>query len=292
MGWGRMSDDIKYEFKSVQAVRGLESRSIAKEQKEGGWELVDQTQGTLRTTLKFRRVKPETSLSKAWVVFRGLAPAKQWAVVAGMTILLLLAAVGIGTSAAQEKGGTKASDSVALSDTLAPSSAPTVAEETGQVIAPENVATKPTDSSETSGPSPAPTEAEEVDQVITPENNKEFAALLATTDTCGPSIADFATKYHGRKIEFDGSITNLQQYEKYKTRYEILLGPGDAGPKTTVGPNFKYANVNTFDLKFTGSSVPSYVTEGDKFRFVAEVGEYKPNHGCLFFLTPVSTTVR
>lgn len=272
----RMPDDIKYEYRSVQAVRGLESRSIAKEQREGGWELVDQTHGTLRTTLKFRRVKPDTTLSKAWGVFRGLAPAKQRAVVAGMAILLLLAAVGIGTSAAKEKRDAKPTDSVALSETSAPSPPPSVTQATGQ----------------TSGSSPAPTVAEEADQIITPENNEEFAALLATTDTCGPSVADFAAKYHGRRIAFDGSITNLQQYEKYKTRYDILIGPGDAGPKTTAGPNFKYGNVNTIDLKFIGSSVPSSVSEGDTFRFVAEVGQYKPVQGCLFFLTPVSTTVR
>jgi hypothetical protein len=72
-----MSDDIKYEYKSVQAMRGLENRSIAKAEQEGGWKLYDQTQGTLRTTLKFRRVKPETFLSKAWGMFRGLEPAKQ-----------------------------------------------------------------------------------------------------------------------------------------------------------------------------------------------------------------------
>ncbi|TNB74168.1 DUF4839 domain-containing protein [Arthrobacter sp. BB-1] len=271
-----MSHDIKYEYKSVQAVRGLESRSIAKEQREGNWELVDQTQGTLRTTLKFRRVKPETTLSKAWGVFRGFAPAKQRAIVAGMTVLLLLAAVGIGVSAAREKSGPSSSESVAKSQTTAPSPVPTVAEETAQ----------------TSGPSPAPTVAEEADQVLTPENNKEFAALLAVTDYCDPSMADFATKYHGRKIEFDGSITNLKPHETYNTRYDILLGPGNAGPKTAAGPAFKYENVNTFDLKFTGSNVPSSITEGGTFRFMAEVEEYNPNQGCLFFLTPVSTTVR
>jgi hypothetical protein len=70
------------------------------------------------------------------------------------------------------------------------------------------------------------------------------------------------------------------------------MGPGNAGPKTTAGPAFKYENVNMFDLKFTGKSVPSDVTEGDTFRFTSEVGEYKPNQGCLFFLTPVSTTPR
>jgi len=271
-----MPHDIKYEYKSVQAVRGLESRSIAKEQREGGWELVDQIHGTLRTTLKFRRVKPDTTLSKAWDVFRGLAPAKQRAVVAGMAILLVLAAVGIGTSAANEKRNAKPTDSVALSETSAPSPAPSVAEATGQ----------------TSDPSPASSAAGEADQVITPENNEEFAALLASTDYCDPSMADFAAKYHGRRIEFDGSITKMQHHETYKTRYDILIGPGNGGPKTTVGPAFKYEDVNTFDLKFNGSSVPSSVSEGDTFRFVAEVGEYKPVQGCLFFLTPVSTTVR
>lgn len=50
--------------------------------------------------------------------------------------------------------------------------------------------------------------------------------------------------------------------------------------------------MNMFDLKFTGKSVPSYVTGGDRFRYTAEVGDYKPNQGCLFFLTPVSTTYR
>jgi hypothetical protein len=262
-----MSDDIKYEYKSVQAVRGMENRSIAKAQKEGGWELFDQTQGTLRTTLKFRRVKPETFLSKAWGAFRGLAPAKQRVVAAGMAILLLLAAVGIGTAAALDKGATNAENS----DTKSTESAA--------------VNEKPTSS-------PTPTSSEETDQVITAENNKDFAALLVATDYCDPSVAQFAAKYQGQKIEFDGSITNMQHHEKYDTRYDILVGPGNAGPKTTAGPAFKYDNVNMFDLKFTGKSVPSSVAEGDKFRFTAEVGEYNPNKGCQFFLTPVSTTVR
>jgi hypothetical protein len=260
-----MSDDIKYEYNSVQTVRGMENRSIAKAQKEGGWELVDQTQGTLRTTLNFRRVKPETFLSKAWDAFRGLAPAKQRALAAAVAVLLLLAAVGI--AAAPNKGDTNA----------------------------ENTATKSTESAtvnETPTPSPTPTPSEETDQVITAENNKELAALLVATDYCDPSMAQFAAKYEGQKIEFDGSIVNMQHHEKYDTRYDILLGPGNAGPKTTLGPAFKYDNVNMFDLKFTGKSVPSYVAEGEKFRFTAEVGEYNPNQGCLFFLTPVSTTVQ
>lgn len=272
-----MSDDIKYEYKSVQAVRGMENRSIAKAQREGGWELCEQTQGRLRTTLKFRRVKPETFLSKAWGVFRGLAPAKQRVVAAGTAVLLLLAAVGIGTSAAQEKAATQSTASAAANE----KSAPSPARSTESAAANEEPA-----------PSPTPTLAEKTDQVINAENNTDFAALLAATDYCHPSMAQFAAKYQGREIEFDGSITNMQHHGNYDTRYDILVGPGDAGPKTTAGPAFKYEDVNMLDLKLAGKSVPSYVAEGDKFRFTAEVGEYKPNQGCLFFLTPVSTTVR
>lgn len=286
-----MSDDIKYEYKSVQAVRGMESRSIAKAQREGGWELCDQTQGTIRTTLKFRRIKPETSLSRAWRVFRGLPPVRQRVVGAGLAVLVVVAAVGIGTSAAQERSA----ESAAVNKNSVQSPAPTVSEETEHAITSEgsaNKSTEPTAVNENPAPSPTPTVAEEPEQVITAENNPEFAALLAATDYCDPSMAQFAGKYKGRDIEFDGSITNMKRHENYTTRYDILVGPGNAGPKTTAGPAFKYEDVNMFDLKLTGNSTPSYVGEGDTFRFTAEVGEFKPNQGCLFFLTPVSTTVR
>lgn len=289
-----MSDDITYEYKSVQAMRGMESRAIAKVQSEGGWELFDQTQATLRTTLKFRRPKPETLLSKAWKMFRGLAPVQQRVVAAGISVLLLFAAVGIGTSAAQEKDATKSSATAAVSEEAAASPTPTLSEEADRVTNAENSVTRPSPSaaaSEVAVSSSTPP-LPETDQVINAENNKEFAALLAATDYCDPSIAQFATTYQGRKIEFDGSITTMQRHEDYSTRYDILLGPGNAGPKTTAGPAFKYGNVNMFDLKFPGQSAPSYVSEGDTFRFTAEVGEYKPSQGCLFFLTPVSTTVR
>ena len=53
-----MAHDPVYELKSVKALRGMESRSIAKWQ-EAGWELVDQRTGTLHTTLDLRRLKPE-----------------------------------------------------------------------------------------------------------------------------------------------------------------------------------------------------------------------------------------
>lgn len=91
---------------------------------------------------------------------------------------------------------------------------------------------------------------------------------------------------------FDGSITNMRHHENYTTRYDIRVGRGDAGPSTTAGPACKYENVNMLDLKFTGKSVPSYVAEGDTFRLTGRSWGVQANQGCLFFLTPVSTTVR
>lgn len=272
--------EIKYEYKTVQAMRGMEKRSIAKEQAEG-WELVDQSHGALRTSLKFRRVQPETFLSKAWVKFRGLPPAKQGIVAAGMALLLVFAVVGIGVASAQEKSV----ESAAGNEEPAQSAAPTSSGEAGpaQSTAPAAV---------NESPSPAPTSSAQPEQVLTLENNAEFAALLAVSDYCDASVAEFAAEYEGRKIEFDGSITHMQNHEQYDTRYDILLGPGDEGPATTRGPAFKYEDVNMLNLKLTGNDVPSFVGEGDTFRFTAEVDEYDPVGGCLFFLNPVSTAVR
>lgn len=52
-------DDAHYEYKSAGTIRGRHASAIAKWQNEG-WELVSQSQGRLRTTMTFRRVKPKT----------------------------------------------------------------------------------------------------------------------------------------------------------------------------------------------------------------------------------------
>ena len=75
----------------------------------------------------------------------------------------------------------------------------------------------------------------------------------------------------GRTIEFDGSIVNMAKHGDHDTRYDILVAPGNKGPESTVGPAFKFEDVNVFDLKLTGANTPDSVEEGDRFRFVAQV---------------------
>lgn len=152
---------------------------------------------------------------------------------------------------------------------------------------------EPSEASKPSEPS-KPVEASkpsETDRVLTADNSEEFAALLKVPDTCGEKIASFAAENAGRTIEFDGSVVNMAKHGDYDTRYDILIAPGNKGPESTVGPAFKFEDVNFFDLKITGTGTPNYVDEGDRFRFVAKVGEYNPDQ-CLFFLEPVSTRGR
>ncbi|WP_406511098.1 DUF4839 domain-containing protein [Streptomyces sp. NBC_00161] len=243
-----MADEIKYEYKTVQTVRGTDSLVIAKMQKDG-WELVEQAQGMLRSTLDFRR--PKKPLPRLLI---GTA-------VGGLVIL----AIVIGVAAALEDGGEGKDESNK-----------------------STAATASTEPSATSAPTAARSAAAEV---ITPQNNPEFAALLKTPDSCDNANPDFATKYKGKTVAFDGSIVHMAPHGDYDTRYDFLLGPGDKGPNTGIGPAFKYEDVNIFDLKLTGRNTPATVRAGDKFRFVAEVGEFNAKQ-CLFVLDPVSTETR
>jgi len=146
-------------------------------------------------------------------------------------------------------------------------------------------------SSDTSESDTAESSAPAAERVLTADNSKEFAALLKVPDNCDETIEPFAAKYAGRTIQFDGSIANMANHGDYHTRYDILAAPGNKGPESAVGPSFQFEDVNVYDLNVNGSHDPTFVREGDRFRFVAKVGEFNPN-GCLLLLEPVSTRAR
>jgi hypothetical protein len=286
---------VQYEFKSVQALRGRESSTKAKWQDQG-WEFVSENRGTLRTELNFRRVKPNTfgaHLLSIVATFRRMQPKTQFGLVASCALLLVASIIGI-VVGTQSGGDTPNPSAVQTTASTAPRAEPTV---TGTTVDERLDDAEP---SETSKPSETPSETEEsgatksrepdAEQVLTADNSEEFAALLAS-DYCDETIAPFVAKYAGRTIEFDGSIANMANHGDYDTRYDILIAPGDKGPESTVGPAFKFEDVNVFDLNLTGAKHPDSVGEGDRFRFVARVVNYDPN-GCLLFLAPVSTAVR
>jgi hypothetical protein len=241
-----MADEIRYEHKTVQTVRGTDGLVISRMQKDG-WELVDQAQGTLRSTLNFRRPKKP----------------QPWLLIGTVAAVLVILTIVIGVASALSGGGEKKDGS----------------DKSATAVSEKPFAT------------PTPTAAESAaTEVITPLNNPEFAALLKT-DSCDDANLDFATRHEGQTVAFNGSIVNMAPHGDYDTRYDFLLGPGDKGPNTTAGPAFKYEDVNIFDLRLTGKTIPATVGAGDKFRFVAKVGEFNVDQ-CLFFLDPVATEVR
>ncbi|MBQ0991548.1 DUF4839 domain-containing protein [Micromonospora sp. H61] len=200
---------------------------------------------------------------RSTVDFRRPKKPQPWLLIGAAAVVLVILAVVIGAASALSGGDEKKDESD--KSTAAVSEKPSA--------------------------TPAPTAAESAaTEVITPQNNPEFAALLKA-DSCDDANLAFATRHEGKTVAFNGSIVNMVPHGDYDTRYDFLLGPGDKGPNTAVGPAIKYEDVNILDLKLTGKQIPATVGEGDTFRFVAEVGEFKPAQ-CLFFLDPVSTEVR
>lgn len=142
----------------------------------------------------------------------------------------------------------------------------------------------------TSTPTSTPL-APEDEPPLTTENNEDFAALANLTDQCSDTQSEFAKKYAGRSLQFDGSIAALANHGSFTTRFDILVTFGDDG-QGTKGPNFQFRDVNiTYDLHLTGSNVPEYVNVGDNLRVTATVDEFEPKT-CLFLLEPVSTEYR
>ncbi len=144
--------------------------------------------------------------------------------------------------------------------------------------------------SNTLAPTPTlqPTPAQEV---LTIENNEDMAALFKVGDF-DPFISEFAKKYSGRIIQFDGYIASMTPHDGYETRFDILIYTGNNGESSGNALSFKFEDINIVsDLKLTGSSIPERISEGQNLRITAEVEEYKEVSG-LFLLKPVSTEIR
>ena len=147
-------------------------------------------------------------------------------------------------------------------------------------------------SSETDDHSTNDTSAESDQEILTVENNEDFAAVLAVKYEADPIIGEFAKKYAGRTIEFDGYIANMMLHGNYKTRYNILILAGDYGETTFSGPNFQFEDVNVVnDLHLTGSNIPDTLGMGQNLHITAAVKEYNETSE-LFRLEPISTEIR
>ncbi|MGG7104777.1 DUF4839 domain-containing protein [Rhodococcus sp. DN22] len=244
-------EETQYEVTEIKAIRGTEAKTITRKQQEG-WELVTQQQGTLRTTMTFRRPKPKT-------------PWRLWAVLGGAAVIL----AGIMTVGAllEDDSDASTTEAGAASSTEQPSPQP----------APERSA------------EPA---APETAEILTIDNNEDLARILHDTDQCGQPVADFATQYAGRTIQFDGHIAAMNNFNN-KTRYDILIGARDFDLSDLSGPDFQFRDVNIVsDLHLIGPDIPDTLGVKDTLRVTAVVGKFEEKRGCLLQLDPVSTEIR
>ena len=84
----------------------------------------------------------------------------------------------------------------------------------------------------------------------------------------------------GKIIEFDANVIVMDLHGKYKTRYDVLMLPGDYYPENAVGPYLKFEDVNMLNLNLTGD-VPEYIGIGQNIRVRARVVKYNEIQGLL-----------
>ena len=163
-------------------------------------------------------------------------------------------------------------------------------EEKPEVNPTENISIVVTDEIEQTGETEADIEGG-VSDILTIENCEDLAKLLTLKDPFDPSVTEFAEKYKGCIIEFDGCVAYLSNHGDYKTRYDILLYGCDYSETSVSGPSFQFEDVGVYDLGVDDLYLPDYICAGRNVHIVAEVDGFDPNTG-LFKLDPVSITDR
>lgn len=128
-------------------------------------------------------------------------------------------------------------------------------------------------------------------QILTEENNPEFANILNGTGAEADNRA-FVDKYKGRTIEFEGYIADLALKANKKTRYDMLLLPGDYIPDTAKGSYFQFPDINlTNDLKLTGENRPSSIGNNQNLHIIAEITGASQDAE-IIYLKPIETRAR
>lgn len=196
---------------------------------------------------------------------------------------LLASVSGCGGSTATTAGDTPASVSASPTAT-SPSASPTTSSPSASRTS--QPSTDLGNPYESAGGGPA------AEQILTAKNSQEMAAMLNVSDPCDEKVAAFVAKYPGRTIEFDGSIAAMGNHGDYKTRYDILINPGNKGANSTRGPAFRFTDVNVLDLHLSGTNGSDTIGVGDLLHVVAQVGKQNPLNTCLVMLDPVSTSFR
>ena len=153
----------------------------------------------------------------------------------------------------------------------------------------DTTTTAPTTTAPAAPTEPATTSPSLATETLTAANNPDLAAILVTRRECGDEVANFATTYLGRTIEFDGNAANIGPEGTGPGRIRVLVYSGDYS--ATSGAQFQFRDVTPADLNLTGPGAEAGVNQGDNLRVVARVGEFN-RAGCLLYLEPVAVQKR
>ncbi len=146
---------------------------------------------------------------------------------------------------------------------------------------------QPGDNSALSRPESQVSERPSQRQPLTPDNCPQLKEMLENKADMDDSYGDFARKYAGQTIEFDGRIDYCTKHGNYNTRFDYLVSAGDYDPDSQTGPSFKFENVNYYDL----NTDLDIVSVGLNVKITAQVVRYDTGSG-LFYLKPISVKSR
>ncbi|MDR1515914.1 MAG: DUF4839 domain-containing protein [Synergistaceae bacterium] len=109
-------------------------------------------------------------------------------------------------------------------------------------------------------------------EVLTVKNCKDLATLLKVSSEDDPFVKEFAQKYHGKKIEFDGYCWDWANFSSGKTLFTTMIWAGDIDNFETyfAGPKCRVENVSNV-------SFPQLLNRRN-VRIIAKVGNYKDSH--------------
>ncbi|MGL5329234.1 MAG: DUF4839 domain-containing protein [Peptostreptococcaceae bacterium] len=109
-------------------------------------------------------------------------------------------------------------------------------------------------------------------EIYTIDNCPDMVKFVKAYDS--EFLKEFAEKYSGKTIQFNGAVDIFEKHPKYNTRYEALLRTCDYDPNKVQGPTIK-----TWDFYINDDRSFSNLEEGNNVIITAKVKDYNEDNG-------------
>lgn len=119
-------------------------------------------------------------------------------------------------------------------------------------------------------------------EIITVDNNAEFKQIMESTERAGAKVEDFAEKYDGRTIKFDGNISFMRQTNSSFTNFGIVIDAGDFDAGELHGPHFYLDNVTMEEMNLNENDKNSGISSGDNVTVTAIIDYYSVETESIF----------